>query len=651
MRAASPPAGFIALGRPWALWLSFVVAVFVVAGCRGSAARREHGILEDDPHSFARPREAVVTALDLSLEVDFAARELRGVATWSIERREDGDVLVLDTDGLAIDSVATVDSAGQALEVEFALGPQEAVRGRALTVPIAPDTTRVRIAYRTAPSGDAGALMWVAPEQTTSGRHPFLFTQSQPIYARSWFPCQDSPGVRFSYRATIRVPRGLTAVMSAERVPTSDVASQGDVDFFAFRSDEPIPSYLVALAVGELEFRAIGERCGVYAEPAMVERAAWEFGEAEAMLEFAEARWGAFRWDRYDILVLPPSFPFGGMENPRVTFVTPTIVAGDRSLVALIAHELGHSWAGNLVTNATWDGIWLNEGFTVYLEHRIMEHLRGSDYDDMLVALGVRELEEDLAHGRPEDTHLELDLAGRDPDGGMTSVAYDKGYLFLRMIESEVGRRRWDAFLTEYFERFAFASMTSERFVEFLRAELIGADAALDARLRVDAWINGPGLPANAPRIESAAFLRVAVEAKRWAGGLEDATDLDTDGWSAHEWVEFLRALRAVGDESGGSLPAERLAALEGAFNLSASGNAEVLFEWFLLAIRGGHDVRPALESFLMRVGRRKFLTPLYTALMASAEDTRSWARAVYARARPGYHELATSALDPLLAR
>ena len=359
-----------------------------------------------------------------------------------------------------------------------------------------------------ATGSDARALQWLEPAQTTGER--FLFTQSQPILARSWIPCQDSPAVRHTYQATVRVPPELLALMSAEN-PTE----RSPDGVYTFVMPQPVPSYLIALAVGDLEFRPLGERAGVYAEPAVVEAAAWEFADTERMMEAAERLYGPYRWGRYDLLVLPPSFPYGGMENPRLTFATPTILAGDRSLVTLVAHELAHSWSGNLVTNATWDDIWLNEGFTVYFEMRIDEELYGTDITAMLQRQGRRNLEAELANLDERDTWLEADMAGRDPEEGAVLVPYEKGSLFLCLLERTVGRERFDAFLADYFDRFAFRSMDTATFLAHLRAELLEPAGIADADIDLEAWVHGPGLPTNAPDFPSDGFDR----ADRAGGG------------------------------------------------------------------------------------------------------------------------------------
>ncbi len=585
-----------------------------------------------DIHSFARPDEAVVRHLALDLTVDFVRHQLSGWATLHIENRSGARELVVDTNGLSVSRVTLDDGTS----TKFSLGEPQKYLGRALAIAIAPQTKSVKIDYATSP--DAAAVQWLDPEQTAGTKHPFLFTQSQAILARTWVPCQDTPGVRMTYEATVRVPRGLMAVMSAEN-PT---AANAD-GVYRFHMPQPIPSYLLALAVGDLGFRKLGRNSGVYAEKPVVEAAAWELADTQRMIDAAEELYGPYRWGEYDVLVLPPSFPFGGMENPRLTFATPTILAGDRSLVSLVAHELAHSWSGNLVTNATWNDFWLNEGFTVYFERRIMEAVFGRDYSEMLARLGLQDLEAAVRELGPEspDTHLLLDLTGRDPDDAANKLAYEKGYFFLRLVEETVGRKSFDAFLRDYFERHAFQSMTTHAFLDDVRANLLSRHPGAEDRIDVAGWVEGPGIPPNVPRVQSDAFEKVEEQVRAFERGTA-AGQLKTAGWSTHEWIHFLRHLPA-------NLTTAQMAQVDKAFGFSASGNSEILHEWLLQSIQ--HDYQPAydaLEKFLLSQGRRKFLKPLYEKL-AETEAGRRRARVIYERARPTYHSVSRGTIDGIL--
>ena len=591
-----------------------------------------------DPHSYARPAEARVTDVALDLRADFTRKVLEGSATLTLQAAPDARDVVLDTRGLEIQSVA--DATGATLT--FSFGPDDPILGRALTIALPADRKIVVVRYRTSP--DAEALQWLSPAQTSGGAHPYLFSQGQAILTRTWIPTQDSPAIRQTYRARIMVPTPLRAVMSAEALTPDGRPVEGG-RAFEFRLEQPVPPYLIAIAIGDIAFKAVGPRSGVYAEPLVVDRAASEFVDLEKMIEAAEALGGPYRWGRYDVLVLPPSFPFGGMENPRVTFATPTILAGDRSLTSLIAHELAHSWSGNLVTNATWRDFWLNEGFTTYFENRIMEQLYGVPRARMLEVLGRRDLESELTtlKDKPGDQILHIDLTGRNPDDGVTSIAYDKGAAFVRMIEATVGRQRFDPWLRGYFDRHAFTSLTTAQFLEDLRANLIGGDAALEKQLRLDEWLENPGLPANATRPTSDAFTSVKRQVKRFTGGAP-ASSLATSAWTTQEWQHFMGALPSKLSET-------QLADLDRAFRLSERGNSEVLFAWLRIAIRHRYQpAMPALERFLTSQGRRKFLKPLYEDLMAT-DWGKGEAKRIYTVARPTYHAVATTTIDAIVGR
>jgi len=550
-----------------------------------------------DIHSWSRPDLIRVRHLELNLDVRFDLRVLEGSATLHVDRFS-GSELVLDTRGLQIHSVENA--------AAFALGAADPILGAPLRVQLLPDASWVRVHYSTSPQ--ASGLQWLDPPQTADRVHPFLYTQSQAIHARSWIPLQDTPAVRVAFEAEIGVPQGLRAVMGA--------AMSGS----HFRMEQPVPSYLIALAAGDLEFRALGPRSGVYAEPALIDAAAYEFADTEAMIGAVEQMYGPYRWGRYDLLVLPPSFPFGGMENPRLTFATPTILAGDRSLVSLVAHELAHSWSGNLVTNATWSDFWLNEGFTVYVERRVLERLYGPARAAMEAVLGRRQLDGEMAGLREQDRILHIDLAGRDPDDGCTLVPYEKGALLLGTIEQAVGRERFDAFLRAYFDHFAFRSITTADFLDYVRRELPN-DVPLDE------WIFRPGIPEGAAEPHSDAFERV-----------ESGWPADTGAWSTHEWLHFLRSQN----------PPD-MARLDREFHFTESGNSEILHQWLWMAVKAGYQpAYPKVGQFLKSVGRRKFLKPIYSELMKTPEG-QARARAIYAEARPGYHPIAQATIDGIV--
>jgi len=598
-----------------------------------------------DPHSNVIEDSTRVKHVSLRLEVDFKRQTIRGEARLRFQTNwghHDVVPLILDAKGLKILDVEVYPGTPDAARIQWKDGPEDPILGRSVEIPIPlsslplpeANTGHVLIRYETAPG--AGALQWLSPARTAGGKQPFLFTQSEAIQARTWIPIQDSPRVRVTYDATVLVPPGLKAVMAADSLPRTAP------DVFRFRMDQPIPPYLIALAVGDLAFQPLGARTGVWAEPSILAQAAHEFADTEAMIQATEKQFGPYRWGRYDLLVLPPSFPFGGMENPKLTFATPTILAGDRSLVALVAHELAHSWSGNLVTNATWNDFWLNEGFTVYLERRIVEAVYGVDRRQMEDVLGIGELRADLARLDPRDQKLQLDLNGRDPDDGMTQVAYEKGALFLIELERVFGRDRFDPFLRSYFDAHAFQSITTDQFAAYLQRHLLDPNPALAGQIDVKAWLNQPGLTVKFTEPSSARLDAVDQAARAWSAGQTSAQDLKTADWTTQEWLQFLRKLPEP-------LDVAKMTELDDTFHLTAKPNAEIAGQWLLMAARNQyHPANPRIESFLSTVGRRKFILPIYRVLMRTPGGAQQ-ARGIYRQARPFYHPIAIESVDKML--
>lgn len=587
-----------------------------------------------DTASYARPLEARVHHIALDLNVDFEAKRIGGTATLDIDRKPDAKEIVLDDKGLEIESIA--DGAGQPLQ--WKVGAADPKLGSPLAVTLGPDTKRLVIKYKSAP--DAGALQWLTPEQTAGKKKPYLFSQGQAIENRSWIPTQDSPGIRQTWEATIHVPAGLTAVMSAPKA--AEPITQGGESVFSYRMDHSVAPYMIAIGVGDLAFKSLGPRTGVWTEPVMLDRAAKELEDTEKMVEAAEKLYGPYRWGRYDLLVLPPAFPYGGMENPTLTFLTPTFIAGDKSLVSLVAHELAHSWSGNLVTNATWADSWLNEGVTSYFENRIMEALYGPRRARQEAALSFDEIEKAFAEeGRNAPiTRLNLPPAQAVPDGGTSGIIYDKGAVFLRTMEKIVGREKWDAYLRSYFDRHAFQPMTSALFLADMRANLVNGDKALEQKLQLDDWVYKPGLPSNVVRPDPAAFAEVDQAVKAFASG--GPVPAAFGSWTTAEKMRFLNKLPR-------KMPTARLEELNRRLKLNEVGNYEVMFSWLDLAIRNRFDPAvPALERFLTTQGRRRFVRPLIETL---AED-RQWGRPIAVRiyrvARASYHPITQRDLDKL---
>lgn len=584
-------------------------------------------------YSYANPTDVAVTHLDLDLDVNFDRRVISGTAALDLDNKTKAKVLHLDTWALHI-----IDVVADGKTVRWTLGDSLALVGRPLSIAIKPSTKRVTVHYETIVDASGSGVQWLTPAQTAGKKYPYMYTQSQSIHARSWVPCQDTPSIRLTYAAHVHVRPGLMAVMSAKNA--RERSKDGS---YQFEMKQPMPSYLLALAVGDIDYRPVGPRTGVFAEPNVVEGAASEFADMEKMIDTAEGLLGPYRWEQYDVLVLPPSFPYGGMENPRLTFVTPVLLAGDRSLVSVITHELAHSWTGNLVTNATWNDFWLNEGFTTYFERRLDEALYGREYTDMQVMLGKRDLDLEFEEkgADNQDTALYIDLAGRDPDETLGSTPYEKGCFFLRMLEESFGRDTFDAFLRRYIDAHAFETITTAEFVDFLKKDLFASgDDARYLELKVDEWIYQPGLPSNCPVAHSTRFDQVDTQVAAFVKGAP-ATLLATNDWTTNEWQRFL-------DNLPQPLPVARLANLDATYHLS-SANAVVQRSWFPNAIAAKYEAAyPAMEHFLMTIGRRYLLRPVYQKLAETPEGM-EFARHVYAQARPGYHTLTANGIDIVL--
>jgi len=593
-----------------------------------SASNNEITLSNMDSHTLSNYQEVQVNHAHLDLAVDFSNRILSGSVTLSFSRISEANQLILDTKYLEVKEV--LDQFGNNLNFKFL--EKDELLGVPLSIQLNDSTQSVKIFYATTEKSEA--LDWLSAEQTAGKEFPFMYTQGQSIFTRSWIPIQDTPGIRVTYDAEITVPDGMLAVMSA-----SNPQEYNSSNTYHFEMKQSISPYLIALAVGNLAFKAIDDRTGVYAEPSMLSSCADELIDMGKMVDAAEELYGGYDWGRFDVIVLPPSFPFGGMENPRLTFATPTIIAGDRSLVSLIAHELAHSWSGNLVTNANWNDFWLNEGFTVYFERRIMEALYGKDYTDMLALLGFQDLQADLSSLAPEMQKLKLMLKGKHPDDAMSDIAYEKGYFFLRMLEENIGRENMDSFLKNYFNDHKFQTITTEKFLVYLEKNLLDGKRE---ELLIDDWIFGAGLPSNCPKVISNRFLQaenaVSLFLKKGPNKIADLTST----WSTHEWLHFIKHLPE-------NISSKQLKKLDNEFQLSSNGNAEILCVWFLQSIKA--DYQPAFEpmkQFLIKIGRRKFLQPIYEEL-AKTPEHKIWAKGVYKKARSNYHYVSFNTIDGIL--
>lgn len=606
------------------LFLTFILFF----GCKKETKESVKTIVyADEFHSYAQPNEAAISHLSLDITVDFETQIINGIATYQITNNKASEI-ILDSKFLNI-----LDVKANGKKTEFKLGEFDEQLGRPLRIKITEDTKTVSVHYKTTDKTEA--LQWLNPQQTADKNHPFLFTQGQAILTRTWIPIQDSPQIRITYDAKVKVPQGLMAVMSAE-----NPKAKSEDGIYTFKMKQPISPYLMALAVGDIEYKAVSHRTGVYAEKSMLEKAHYEFSDMEKMVDAAEKLYGDYDWEQFDVIVLPPSFPFGGMENPRLTFATPTVIAGDRSLTSLIAHELAHSWSGNLVTNATWNDFWLNEGFTVYFEIRIMEAVYGKDRANMIALIGRQDLDEEIENFKdePNATKLKLDLKDKNPDDGMNSIAYDKGYLFLRTLEETVGREKFDVFLKDYFKTHAFSTITTEKFIDYLNINLLEPN---NVTFNTEEWIYQPGIPSNQAIITSDKFSNAENVLQQFLESESIDTSLTKD-WTTLEWVHFIRNFPET-------MTKEDMARIDEAFNLSHATNSHIAMVWFEQAINldyHGNNVDQNIEDFLIKVGRRWYVNTLFKAFKRNNKVEE--ALVIYKKSRQNYHSVTANTIDEL---
>ena len=591
-----------------------------------------------EPHSYAQPDQVVVTHLDLDLKLDFPQRELDGQATLKLDwKNPQAPSLVLDTRDLKIAKIEAVGANGKTTPLNYALAPRDKQLGSKLTISTPTHPAQVRIVYTTSP--DASGLQWLTPAQTADKKLPFMFSQSESIHARSWVPLQDSPAIRFTYTAHVSSPKDVRVVMSA--LNDANHALNGD---YTFDQPHPIPSYLLAIGAGDIAVKETGPRSAIYAEPSVVGKAAHEFEDTEKMIATTEQLYGPYRWGRYDILVLPASFPYGGMENPNMTFATPTVLVGDKSLVSLVAHELAHSWSGNLITAASWRDIWLNEGVTTYVQGRITEALYGKSQADEEALLDARALQKEIGKMPANSQKLAPDPRGIDADDSLSDVAYSKGSWFLRTLEQRFGRAAFDDYLKGYFNHFAFQSITTEQMLDYMKPNLIEKYPGKMSLAEVKDWVYGTGIPKDAPLPDSPRFDKIDQERSAFLDGTLPADRLDAKGWNTQEWMYFLNRLPDV-------TPLARIQQIDAAWHLTGTPNAEIGMRWYTHAIAAGDKaVWPAAADHMMRIGRLYLTLPLYQALVTTPEGL-TYAEKVYAKAKPGYHPLTQQAVEAIFAK
>lgn len=587
-----------------------------------------------DPHSFSNITQIKLNNIFLNLEINWEQRNLSGFALLSFEKKNNVDTLILDTKDLEINNVLSLIGENR----KWWKGKTDSVFGTPLYVLLNESDTSIKIFYKTK---SAEALQWISKEQTNDKTDEFLYSQSQAILARSWIPCMDAPSVKFTYSAKIKTKPGYFALMSAE-----NPQSANDSGIYFFKMSLPVSSYLMAIASGKLEFKSLGKNCGIYAESGMIEKAAWEFADMQKMINTAEDLYGRYVWGRYDVLVMPPSFPFGGMENPVLTFATPTVITGDRSQVALVAHELAHSWSGNLVTNQTWDDFWLNEGFTNYFEQRIMEKLYGKPYDKMRQVLAWNDLEKTIEtfnkEGLSAETKLKLDLKGRNPDDGLSDIAYEKGRFFLCHIAKITGEKNFDIFLNNYFSKNAFKYMNTENFIDILNNELLDKNKKWKEMAQTEKWIYGEGLPSSAVKPVSIELQRVNKILDSYFKNNSMSAIFDTLDFTTHHWQYFIRQF----SKKAGSIQTEEFDKI---FKFSNRSNSEILCDWFTHSVKINYiKNRNQIENFLTKVGRRKFLMPIYEQL-AKTEEGKKWAKSVFEKAKKGYHFVSAQSVAEVL--
>ncbi|MGE6568410.1 M1 family metallopeptidase [Shewanella vesiculosa] len=585
--------------------------------------------VQHDYHSSANTDALCVHHLDLNLVVDFDLQQLIGVARLQFTRTISAVSLVLDCRDILIQGITD----SQANPLSYTMSDVSTILGQKLVIDVGEQVDEVVIDYRT--STNAQGLQWLTPQQTLGKKLPYLFSQSQPINARSWIPLQDTPKARITFNATINVPQGLRAVMSAENIP-----EMPDDGVFTFCMNKPIPTHLLAIAVGELSFQATGPRSGIYTEPGMLAAAVKEFEDTESMIQIAESILGPYAWGRFDMIILPPSFPFGGMENPMLAFMTPTLIAGDKSLVSTVAHELAHSWTGNLVSNATWRDLWLNEGFTTYFTNRIVEAVYGEEQAELEWVIEYGRLQEEMGSTPLVSQTLPANVQDRDPNLAFNRFTYDKASMFVHELESRLGRAEFDKFLFQYVDYFSFSAITTETFIDYAKQTLLVEHHDKLTLSELNEWVYGQGLPQwfIGPTSSSLDKVELAVEAVIKG---TPAIELQVDGWRVHHWQYFLTQLPLVVSQAV-------LLDLDATFTLTNSLNAEIACDWYRVAIRNHFDpVLPALSGYLCRIGRGKFVRPLFVELQIAGYQQELLD--IYAKARPGYHPSLQVQLDKLL--
>jgi len=581
-----------------------------------------------DPASYTDLSQGKIKHIDFHISVDFVTRTFDVKARYQLQEPVHGP-LFLDSFKIELKEANTN---GRKLEWEF--DPEDEILGQRLHLKGFEGDSTFTLKFRTSP--EARALQWLDESQTVGGKHPFLFSQCQAIHARSIFPCQDSPSVRFTYSAEVEVPQELVAAMAAEQIEVQE----GKQTTFLFKMPQPIPSYLFALGVGNLAFRELGPRTGIYAEPQTIEAAAWEFAENETKIVEAEKLLGPYLWGRYDLLVLPPSFPYGGMENPRLTFLTPTAILGTRGQTSLISHELAHAWTGNLVTNATWQDFWLNEGWTTYAETRITEVLEGTDSKDLHLAFNEKELIKIMERVGMNSPQTCLKLPDeKDVDSFATSIPYYKGCFFLQECEYAVGRERFDDFIQKYMASFQFQSLTTEAFLDFLKAELPEVFEKVD----VHKWIYEPGLIEERHKPKSYLFDEVQQTLRDYEKGVKPTKE-QIQNWHRYQVLSFLQGLPK-------KISVEDCQYFDDILELKKRNDIAFFSFFYVICIASGYqEILPRVEQFMANIGRMLYVLPIVRAMIGT-DWSRGYIRPLFERVRDRHHQITVKAIEGLLKK
>lgn len=474
-------------------------------------------------------------------------------------------------------------------------------------------------------------MCWLTPEQTAGKKKPFVYTQGQAVLNRAFFPCFDTPAVKFTYSALVEVPDGFTAVMSA------DTWEKRSPNKFFFQMSQPIPSYLIALAVGDLVSAEVGPRSRVWTEPCLIEDAKKEYnGVIEEFLATGEKLFGPYVWGRYDVLFMPPSFPFGGMENPCLTFVTPCLLTGDRSLADVIIHEISHSWFGNLVTNANWGEFWLNEGFTMYAQRRISATLYGAAYTCLEAAAGralLRQHMDVTGEDHPLNKLRVKIEPGVDPDDTYNETPYEKGFCFVSYLAHLVGdQNKFDNFLKAYVDEFKFQSILADDFLEFYleyfpELKKKGVDSI--PGLEFDRWLNTPGWPPYLPDLTPGDTLMSEAEelAQLWGTpelNMGAVVKVDISAWRTYQLIYFLDKIL-----QRSPLPTGNVQKLAKTYpQIAEARNAELRLRWGQIVLKNDYQEDFwKVKAFLQDQGKQKYTLPLYRAMMGGSAAAQALAQ------------------------